>query len=218
MRDGSIFASARQKFRAGPNGLFVSFDLGQSWFRQTELCVHVLPGVSAADPLLGRSCYFGSFGVRRSDDQGVSWRSLLSGYIRDVVVVPGSARILALFSDGPLSWLYVSSDGGDSWDSGRSVPFGRFALAPGAPDTIFGANGSYLLDEARLLTGTISGEDFPYLGEQGLAPYSLVSNIIVASDARESLYVVYTDYGERSTRLFRFSGRHERCRLLGRCE
>ena len=148
-------------------GVSVSRDGGATWTSLRSKAASTLAHT-------GEALFAGGCGIARSEDGGGHWTEVLpcdpppsplfpnGGQLMPTRFIPHPtdpdilwAEVLEYYrlSDGHLEGrnaFYSSYDGGDTWD--RQAGFGRIALAPGQPDTVWMLAGTLQRSDDRGLT------------------------------------------------------------------
>jgi hypothetical protein len=138
---------------AGNGGVWESHNRGASWSPRTDQAATLTVGAIAQDPKTPSALYCGTgegnwwswlgAGVLRSGDGGTTWTPLcgapfIGQGFYDLHVDPAdSTRLLA----GTTGGLYLSTDGGSTWQQTRPAKTWSLALAPqGAATETFAAS------------------------------------------------------------------------------
>jgi photosystem II stability/assembly factor-like uncharacterized protein len=135
-----------------PGSIYRSMDHGEHWAHVFPTATQVISQVNdlaydPADPCVlyaatGQDSRGGT-GILRSNDGGITWRSVGADVIesaKDVVVEPGTGRVYV--TAGSCLPLYVSDDGGDHWTAtgfGGGHNVHDILFAPGNPPILYDA-------------------------------------------------------------------------------
>jgi photosystem II stability/assembly factor-like uncharacterized protein len=147
------------------------------------------------DPANPQVLYRGARGIHRSDDRAVTWENLTGiltdEYVHNIAIAPSNPQVL--YANDWIGNLFVSVDGGDSWNT-RSTPglkVTSLAIDPADPAVLYASLGDFH-DGEKVYRSEDSGETWTNVsGELPNAP----ANTIVVHPANPDHLYLGTDIG-----------------------
>lgn len=152
-------------YATNPKGLFKSVNEGRFWFLVTgfKSGQDSSRSIIKISPFSPKTLYWGTFGVWRSRDGGITWEDISAGVIRNqvygIALHPKSPEIIYVASEGG---LYKTLNGGKTWGKIAGKAYSVF-LNPKSPDEIYASiegKYEYSMYGAWLLYSKDGGQNF----------------------------------------------------------